>query len=38
MELVGRFCGGRLRFELLSEQNPRMTLLGFEMTKSQEQT
>lgn len=26
IELVGRFCGGRLRWELLSEENPRIAL------------
>jgi DNA/RNA-binding domain of Phe-tRNA-synthetase-like protein len=28
MELVGRFCGGRLRYELLSQGNPRIGLGG----------
>jgi len=28
MELVGRFCGGRLRCELLSQSNPRIGLAG----------
>jgi DNA/RNA-binding domain of Phe-tRNA-synthetase-like protein len=28
MDLVGRFCGGNMRFKILSSQNPRLLLAG----------
>jgi DNA/RNA-binding domain of Phe-tRNA-synthetase-like protein len=28
MDLVQRFCGGNMRFEILNSQNPRLSLAG----------